>query len=339
MEALSQPTGSVKSVVVEEPPLKPPFSREAVPSDLAVLSEVMSSLPTISRTRLHDAFLTETDVASYLQRDLDLSRLNRIHNILWMAGRPINARPLHRQRMMGLEIIPTEQSDLHLLKFSNHLLVKPLPSYLLNHDFWTKHLCSSKELHESASGLLVSYIWLICSPIDLKVAQDHQLLPSNLAWTWWKSFVDDVFKHININALDTVNKRYHFGELRLNRINSIYRVRFFFTHFIRGYLYGYNRYTVFFERNFGWILVVFVYFSLVLSAMQVAMDVPGLQDNTDFVNATYGFVIFSIVIVAFFLGLVALIFTSIFLYNMGAAISDDREKRLRREKLSRERII
>ncbi|EEP79652.1 predicted protein [Uncinocarpus reesii 1704] len=323
---------------MERQPLRPPFSPGAAPSAHGSISTAMDLLPTIARTPAHDAFLTETDIDTYLHRDLDLSRLNKIHSHLWMAGRPMNSRPLHRQRMMGLEIFPTEQSDLHLLKFSNRILIKPLPAYIFSHDFWSKHLCASKELHESASGLLVSYIWLVCSPVDLRTAQDANLLPSTLDWPAWKSFVHDVFNHININALDTVNKRYHFGELRLSRVNTIYRVKFFFTHFIRGYLYGYNRYQVFFERNFGWILVVFVYFSLVLSAMQVALDVPGLGDNKDFVRATYGFVIFSIVIVAFFLGVVGVIFGIIFFYNMAAAIHDDRLKRLQRRKLASQTI-
>ncbi|WEW56740.1 hypothetical protein PRK78_002191 [Emydomyces testavorans] len=339
MAPSSQPSNSTKAVGMEQQRLQPPFSPEAASSVPSLTSNVLHTLPTISRTPTHDAFLTETDIDTYLHRDLDLSRLNRIHKYLWMAGRPMNARPLHRQRMMGRDILPTEQSDLHLLKFSSRLLVKPLPAYLLNYNFWTEHLCDSKALHESACGLLVSYIWLICSPLDMKIAHENNLLPSDLDWAWWKSFVDDVFNHININALDAVNKRYHFGELRLGRINSIYRIRFFFSHFIRGYLYGYNRYHVFFERNFGWILVIFVYFSLVLSAMQVATGVPGLKDNLEFLNASYGFVVFSIVLVAFFLGLVGVIFSSIFLYNMVAAIQDERQKRLRREKLAREHKV
>lgn len=337
MNSLVKPPGETGAIVMEEARLKPPFSKATGAIVPDFVSNVMDSLPTISRTTASGAFLIETDLESYLHQDLDLSRLNRIHQYLWMAGRPINARPLHRQKMMGRDIVLTEQSDLHLLKFSKRILVKPLPAYILNYNFWIEHLCTSKTLHESACGLLVSYIWLVCSPIDLKMAKELNILPADLEWAWWKAFVTDVFQHINVNALDGVNRRYHFGELRLGRINSIYRVRFFFTHFIRGYLYGYNRYEVFFERNFGWILVVFAYFSIVLSAMQVAMDVPGLQDSGAFVDATYGFVIFSMVLVAFFMGVVAAIFSSIFLYNMVAAIQDERQKRLHREKLARER--
>ena len=39
-------------------------------------------------------------IAQYLQRDLDVSRLNAIHDHMWTCGRPLNARALHRQRMM-----------------------------------------------------------------------------------------------------------------------------------------------------------------------------------------------------------------------------------------------
>ncbi|KAF3390711.1 hypothetical protein DPV78_010976 [Talaromyces pinophilus] len=269
--------------------------------------------------------------------DLDVSRLNRIHGYLWMAGRPFSARPLQRQKMMGFDIVLTEQADLHLLKFSNRLLVKPLPEYILSFEFWDKYLCSSTELHESACGLLLSYLWLICSPLDMKIAHKLDLLPSYVTWQWWKAFVTDFVSHVDVNALDQVNKRYHFGELRLGRINSIYRLRFFSTHSIRGYLYGYNRYTLFFQRNFAWLLVIFVYFSLVLSAMQVGLTIPPLNSNQAFQKTSYGFVVFGIFSVAFFLGLLGIIFTSIFLFNMGAAILHDRRERIKRQRLARDR--
>ncbi|KKK19202.1 hypothetical protein ARAM_004774 [Aspergillus rambellii] len=240
-------------------------------STTKVPTETLRSLPTISRVPgHHHVFLVEDDVATFVKMDLDVSRLNRIHRYLWMAGRPLNARPLQRQKMMGLDVVLTEQADLHLLKFSNKLLLKPLPEYILAHDFWATYLCGSRELHACACGLLLSYVWLVCSPLDLKMAHQLDLLPGSVSWPAWKTLVADFARHVDLNALDQVNRRYHFGELRLGRVNSIYRVRFFFSHFVRGYLYGYNRYVVFFQRNFAWILVVFVYFSLVLSAMQVA---------------------------------------------------------------------
>lgn len=204
------------------------------------------SLPTISGKN-NEAYLANDDPRQFLLYDLDLSRLNRIHGHLWMAGRPMRARPLHRYTMLGMEVLGTQQMDLHLLKYSNKLLVKPLPEWMLSYDFWKEHICkpgdadpdgTRKEdwLWESAAGFLVSYVWLITTPLDLKIAHEYTLLPSFITWHWWKAFVKDFMQHVNINTLHQVNKRYHFGDLRLGRINSIYRTRYAHTHFVRGYL-------------------------------------------------------------------------------------------------------
>ncbi|PGH21533.1 hypothetical protein AJ80_03201 [Polytolypa hystricis UAMH7299] len=331
---------------VEESPTTPdstatsPDSQNATDSAAASTSllstPVLESLPTIARKKNdHHVFLVSSDIHTFVERDLDVSRLNRVHGYLWMAGRPLNARPLHRQKMMGYDIIITEQADLHLLKFSNKLLVKPLPRYILDHQFWREYICGSTDLHKSACGLLLSYIWLICSPVDMRIAHDTGLLPKTLDWKFWKPFVTDVLTHIDANALNQVNQRYHFGELRLGRVNTIYRARFLFTHFIRGYLYGYNRYSIWFERNFSWLLGVFVYLSVILSAMQVATSVPPLDEHPTFQKVEYGFVIFSIVLVVAFLVLVALVCTWIFVYNMFKAILHYRSMRLEREELTR----
>ncbi|KAF2648249.1 hypothetical protein K491DRAFT_255256 [Lophiostoma macrostomum CBS 122681] len=295
--------------------------------------DAFESLPTISG-RESKLFLVEHDIGRFLEQDLDLSRLNVIHGHLWMAGRPMRARPLHRHKMMGFELLPTQQMDLHLLKFSNKVILKPLPEYMLDFEFWQQYIGVKKELHESACGFLVSYIWLITSPIDLRLAHESFLLPSFITWQWWKAFVKDFCNHIDIVTLDDVNQRFIFGELRLGRINSIYRIRFMRSNFVRGYLYGYNRYVVFFQRNFSWILVVFVFFSLVLAAMQVGAAVEPLSKNQAFLNVTYGFVVFSIVSVAAVLGLVGTIFVIIFVFNMGAAILHaNRENRNRKKRI------
>ncbi|KAJ5455903.1 uncharacterized protein N7458_004167 [Penicillium daleae] len=300
-------------------------------------SALLVNLPTISRNKDHHVFSVADDVDAYLERDLDHSRLNRIHGHLWMAGRPLNARPIHRQKMMGFDIILTEQADLHLLKFSNKIFVKPLPNYMLDFLFWETYLCKSEDLHKSACGILLSYVWLICSPLDLKLAHKLDLLPSEITWLWWKSFVAEFILHNDPNTLDKVNKRYHFGELRLGRINSIYRIRFFFTHFIRGYLYGYNRYVVFFQRNFAWILIVLVYFSLVLTAMQVGATIPPLNTNTAFLQASYGFSVFSIITVAAIVGSLGVMFVTIFLINMFLAIRQEQKQRRDRELLAQKK--
>jgi uncharacterized membrane protein len=280
----------------------------------------------------------EEDIEKYITRDLDVKRLNAIHSSLWMCGRPINARGLHRNHVLNRRIIPTEQADLHLLYYSDIIMIKPLPTYLVSKEVWDQYLCTDASLHENACGLLLSYIWLIRSPLDFKLAidKDAQLLPPGLDWPTWKRIVDESLKYIDADTLHQVNKRYQFGELRLGRINTIYRInpRFFFSNFVRGYLYGYNRYAVFFQRNVAWVLAASVLFSLVLSAMQVGVAVDPLVDNKNFKQASYGFVVFSIVLVAAVLAFVGLIFVSIFFFNMVAAISHSKGEQARRAKLA-----
>lgn len=296
----------------------------------------LESLPTIAG-RGNKVYLADKDIRGFLKEDLDLTRLNDIHSHLWMAGRPLRARPLHRYKMYGYEVLGTQQMDLHLLRYSNKLLVKPLPEYLLDAPFWELYMCGDtaqdRNNWESATGWLLSYVWLITSPLDLKLAHEHTLLPASITWPWWKTFVTDFISHFDdINTLHPVNKRYHFGDLRLSRINTIYRTRFFTTHFVRGYLYGYNRYVAFFERNFSWILILFVFLSLVLSAMQVGTALDELNSSRAFMKGSFGVVVMSMVSVAVVLGVVGAFFVVVFLFNMVSAISHAaREERKRRK--------
>lgn len=298
----------------------------------------LDSLPTIAG-RSNDAFLVSTDIATFVREELDLKRLNDIHKHLWMAGRPMRARPLHRYKMYSYEVLGTQQMDLHLLRFSNKVLVKPLPEYLLDASFWEQYLCGAgdEELWHSAAGWLLSYVWLIVSPLDLKLAHDNMLVPAAINWQWWKAFVASFVANVDINTLYQVNKRYHFGDLRLSRINTIYRVLYFHTHFVRGYLYGYNRYVVFFERNFSWILILFVFLSLVLSAMQVGTALDELSSSKVFMKGSYGVVVLSMVSVASVLGIVGLFFVGVFLFNMVTAIRHAARKAKERRRVKKEK--
>jgi hypothetical protein len=244
-------------------------------------SGVAESLPTVYHKpgrRIEAVFKTADNLLDFLELDLDFSRLNKIHSSLWACGRPFHARPLHRHKVMSRQIIPTEQADLHLLYHSGMLLLKPLPSYILCRQLWEDYLCLDEHeaLHKSACGMLISYTWLIRSPLDFRIAtsKDLQLLPKGLEWIEWKKIVDETLDYIDTSSLVQVNQRFQFGELRLSRINSIYRLRFAHTHFVRGYLYGYNRYVPFFKRNIAWILAFSVLLSLVLSASKRCFRVP-----------------------------------------------------------------
>jgi hypothetical protein len=301
---------------------------------------VQESLPTIihDKDAAHTVLEVANDIGRFFGADLNLSRLNEIHNHMWACGRPLNARALHRQRMMNRKIVVTEQTDLHLLYHSSILFIKPLPAYLLSSVVWEQYFNNDNDLHKDACGLLLSYAWLIRSPIDFKIAEHETLLPENLSWQQWKSIVHEFLTNVDANSLHQVNKRYHFGELRLQRINAAYRMipRLMIKNFVRGYLYGYNRYKALFQRSVGWVLVVLVWFSLILSAMQVGVSVPQLQGKQAFDNASYGFVVFSIVMVAALVLFIGGLFVVIYIYNMFAAITHANKEARRRTKLAEE---
>jgi len=77
----------------------------------------------------------------------------------------------------------------------------------------------------------------------------------------------------NISDAD-VSPRYHFGELRLSRINFWGQalLKKFAYHKVSG------QYSAYFSRYFGIILFLFAFFSTALSAMQVALQALATPD-------------------------------------------------------------
>ncbi|KAK3214376.1 hypothetical protein GRF29_28g2863643 [Pseudopithomyces chartarum] len=184
--------------------------------DAAPLTD-LESLPTLSASS-YEPFLANSDINGFLKEDLDLSRLNRIHTHLWMCGRPMRARPLHRYKMLGTEVLPTQQLDLHLLKFSNKIILKPLPEHYLSHSFWTSYLCADEALHKAACGFLLSWVWLVTSPVDLRLAHELYLLPPWVTWPWWKTLVTEFVASVDIFTLHQVNPREPPHNIQIKRI-------------------------------------------------------------------------------------------------------------------------
>lgn len=80
---------------------------------------------------------------------LSVKRLNSISSHLWLAGRPqadhLRKSTLHHLNATGFQLVILEDADLHLLWKNDMIYIKPLPSCLLNFDFWQENLCSSVE--------------------------------------------------------------------------------------------------------------------------------------------------------------------------------------------------
>jgi len=258
------------------------------------------------------------NIQAFLKKDFDISRLDKVYDLLWWAGRQVPPRPLHRLKMLGRKIAITEQADLHLVWSVESFFVKPLPDFLLIHSFWTTYICDDDQLYESARGFVLSYIWLIRYKSDFEIAKDEWLLPSDLTWPVWRAFVESIWQKVVPDNPDPISKRYRYGELRISRLDQIYRFapQFLLKHLVRGYLYSYPSYGGFFKREFAWLIVAFAYLSIVLSAMQVGLATYQLKDNGDFNKGSYGFAVLSIIFPVAITAIALLLYIVLWLYHV-----------------------
>lgn len=295
-------------------------------------SKINYEMPAVYHDAKNRIRISKDDIQAYITHELTTPRLTPILENLWLAGRPMAARDLHRQIMMGRNIIRTEQADMHLIWTNNSIFIKPLPPMLLDHQTWTTHLNTNPELHSAALGFLLSYIWLINHPSDYDIAQDTGLLPKELTWAQWNDFCARIASYISIHGLDGIAPRYRYGELRLPRINWIYRLKpaFKLKHFVRGYCYMYHQYGSYFKRNFGWMLTLFAFFSIVLSGLQVGLGTDGLKDNNQFLGLAYWSTMLLLGLSGGLVALVGLLFIFFVLFNaIVTVLFHDSQKRLR----------
>ncbi|PWY71354.1 hypothetical protein BO83DRAFT_417931 [Aspergillus eucalypticola CBS 122712] len=262
-------------------------------------------LPGNPRIGLDDA----SAIASYLQRELLTPDLNKLSPHLWLVAKQDSSHisPLTEQLVRGRGIIVTERPELHLVWFDNHVFLKPLPKYLLSHAFWSYYLASPTspiptqtrhELTQAAYGLLRSYAYLIQHKSDYLLAtrQETRLISPKITYGAFTQFINRCY---NVSD-DFVSPRYHFGELRLTRLN-------FWSRVFLGKL-NYQKvewqYGAYFARYYAPILFVFGVFSVLLSAMQLVIAVQGVPDSSSgspwwtFAAVSRNFSIFTLIFVA-----------------------------------------
>jgi hypothetical protein len=260
---------------------------------------------------------------AYLETDLHTPRLDKIYSFLWLAGLPRPARPLHRQNLLLRTIYPTENPDEHLVWHDTSIFIKPMPAYLLDYEFWEQEICNDATLYRNAYGLLVSYLWLLRHKSDLRIASGAGLLPVDIDWNNWVAFVTNLNIRLDSTAFCEANYRYRYGELRLTRLNTLYRLGlagFSLQNVVYGFMSGSLRYTTFFERNFGWILAVFVYVTVILSAMQVALATDRFVSSDHFQQFSYGLALLSIAFVLAVVAVMLFVWWSLFWFHILSTI-------------------
>jgi len=301
-------------------------------SDLSILPEVSNPppsfrhlLPASHRTTEKLESIIVPARTKHVEDDLSVKRLNDIHRWLWLAGMPMPPRPLTYQLASSRQIIVNEQMDLHLVWTSSlKIFLKPIPRYLLDHQFWKEKLSIREDLHKCALGFLLSYSALIQYESDYHIAIKKHLIPSELTWDSWVIFVDQLYAKA---TKDNVNERYEYGELRLSRLNKIYWVRCY----ARGYRSPFQTYSQMFTENIAPIAGAIVYIALVLTAMQVGLAIPKLADNDAFQNASYGFVMFSILAPLVLTMFVILVLAIFILYNFIIVCTVNRKTKRRKK--------
>lgn len=240
----------------------------------------------------------ESDMAQFLSDELRTPKLDAIYSWLWLAGLPVASRSLQRQCMTNRNIFLTERPDEHLVWWHDQIFLKPLPDYLLCHDFWIVNLCKEEALHRNACGLLLSYTWLVQHRSDFELAKKLFLIPDDLEWKAWVELMNSFLSYVDLDTLEQVDRRYQYGELRLSRLNLLTRIKALSMRskerFINGFMSTSTWYTAFLQRNFAWLAAVFIYATLLLSTLQVGLATSALKESRPFQSMSHGLTLASL---------------------------------------------
>lgn len=209
--------------------------------------------------------------------------------------------------MKKREIVVAEQLDLHLVWSPARIFIKPVPKYLLSPEFWQANICPYPNLYVTAFGLLTSYVALIEREVDYNLAVNNGLLPKEVTWPAWLKLAEEVMlaseqsrafmepsrtPGFSFDSHISVNQRFYYGELRVGRLNWIYRI---VCRQPRGYFSSCTTYGAFVRENVNSFIALFAYATIVLSAMQVGLATPWLAESFAFGMAAYVFSIFAII--------------------------------------------
>ncbi|RDB14755.1 hypothetical protein Hypma_016395 [Hypsizygus marmoreus] len=266
----------------------------------------------------HAVPLTTKSVREFLYKELSTERLSSVYRHLWMCGLRGNMHALHWQRMMSRTIVITENPALHLVWFQSTIYMKPIPRCLLDFSFWEQWICSSdgspegELLWKEANGFMMTYCHLIAHESDFRIALELGLLPPTTRWMQWCKLRMDLLASLSPpNSNDIVAPRYHFGELRLFRLNFVYRV---FRFKPLGFHHQYRDYQTFFSRRFTWILALFVYASVILTAFQTVLATDTLPESVR--RTAYWFAVLVLIAIAAGAAVQGTLFVLLVLFNL-----------------------
>ncbi|KAH8587266.1 hypothetical protein B0O99DRAFT_642180 [Bisporella sp. PMI_857] len=236
----------------------------------------LKSLPGQARTSLDNDTLKK-----YLNEALLAPNLDKMAPYFWLAFTPDHAHisPLHLQAARGRSVIVAENVGLHLVWYYDRIFIKPLPAYLLSSAFWEYIEKTDIEIWQAAAGFMRTYAYLIKYEIDFRKAQSTELglIPTDdgenpITYERYAQFIAPFAELDN----DRVRPRYHYGEMRLTRLN-------WFARFLLG-RWTYHRihaqWNEYLGRFLAPFLTTFLLLSTALSAMQVELAVQSAPQGS-----------------------------------------------------------
>lgn len=229
-------------------------------------------------------------VTNFLRRELSTERLDSMYFMLFLVSKRDNISPLHHQAVKGRRILITERPDLHLVWYYDRIFIKPVPLCLVSYVFYKSYLVGAEadlQLHAAACGFLRTYASLIVHETDFDIAKEAALLPAQVDWEKWSLFM----KQITHMRDAQVARRYHYGELRLTRLNFYSKVFCFRW----SYFEVHHQYLEYFARFMGPYLFIFGALAVILAAIQTALTA---DPNGRYQSSAYWFCTFCIALTA-----------------------------------------
>ncbi|KAF9884505.1 hypothetical protein FE257_001692 [Aspergillus nanangensis] len=263
--------------------------RDIFPESLALNSDHLDILPGDNNNNNNNHLpdeplisLNPHSVHEFLTQELSTPLLDELYPRLWLAARRTSSHidALHRQRIKGRTITPSEDPKLHLVWQTDRIYIKPIPTCLLNYTVWTTFLRASKDAdppdHGTPSralalGFLRSYGYLIRHKVDFVLAQEAHLIAPEITWVRWGRFIA-WFRGVEDGD---VAKRYHYGQLRLSRLQWMVRVGLAKNSSATGWFYEVPYWSIasYVRQAATPLLFLFASLSVVLGAMQVVVSV------------------------------------------------------------------
>ena len=239
-----------------QPTSENPTTREESPS-----SHFELTLPAMYCDEKNERILIDKTnphaLTRYFDSEVSVHRLDNIFTHLWLAGSKGDSDPpsLTEQTMRGRSLVLTPRADMHMVFHGQKSYIKPVPEFLLCHTIWTTYLCQDTELYGSAFGLLYSYIPLIRNKSDFRIAKSNGILSEEITWQRWILICTELERTCRTTEMP-MHVRYTYAELRLARLNWIYRL------FYGKLVHGYYR-----QDSRGWLVGTLIYITIVLTAM------------------------------------------------------------------------